>query len=197
MLCDFCGNFYHRHFNSCPQCFAGKTPRGYRRAVACFPYEGSAKELALHLKFHNGRYLAEPMARLILDQGDISENGLYTVLVPVPLSRERYKERGYNQAAELARELSYFTGLELVADALVKVKDTPSQATLSGAQRRGNLAGAFTVKNKAALSGKYIILVDDIITTGSTVHQCAKELKKAGAKGVKALAFCGASRGLS
>ncbi len=190
-LCDLCGNFYPRSFYSCPQCFAAKSPKAYRRATAVFPYEDKAKKLVLDLKFHNGGYLAEPMAKLILTYEDISEGGLYTHLIPVPMSPERFKERQYNQSELLCKEISYLTGLPYLRKTLVKVRDTPSQATLPAEARKSNLKDSFKVEDPQAVAGKYVILVDDVITTGSTAQECAKTLKAAGAAGIKVLAFCG------
>lgn len=192
--CDFCGNFYQKSFDSCPTCFASKTPRAYRKVQACYPYEGEAKALVWDLKFHNCRYLAEPMAKLMAQAGDITENGKYDLIIPVPLSPGRRKEREYNQTELLCKELSHILGVETDFATLIKVKDTPSQASLHPAKRRSNLRDAFGLADTDSLKGRQVILVDDVITTGSTVDQCARVLKRGGASAVKVLAFCGSGR---
>lgn len=192
--CDFCGNFYQNSFDSCPTCFAAKTPKAYKKVQACYPYQGGAKDLVWDLKFHNRRYLAEPMAKLMVNTGDITEKGVYDLMIPVPLTPSRRKEREYNQAELLCTEISHILAIDTDFKTLIKIKDTPSQASLSPAKRRHNLQDAFDIVDNNDLKGRRVILVDDVITTGSTADQCARVLKRAGADSVKVLAFCGSGR---
>lgn len=96
----------------------------------------------------------------------------------------REKERGYNQSALLARELSALLGVPADCHALCKSIDTPAQHALKGAERRGNVFGVFEVPAPESVEGKTILLCDDIKTTGATLDECAKTLKLAGAKEV-------------
>lgn len=109
------------------------------------------------------------------------------VLVPVPLHIRRLRERGYNQALILVRELNKRTGIPYQERALVKIKDTPMQTSLKKRERGKNLKGVFEVKDPEAIQGKAVVLVDDVYTTGATVNECARTLLKAGAKQVAAL----------
>lgn len=111
------------------------------------------------------------------------------VITPTPLHRGRLFTRRYNQAALLAAGLSRATGLACDLMALERLRATPPQKNLSGAARRRNVAGAFAVrKDRAAfVQGRRFILVDDVLTTGSTLSACARALKKAGAARVDAL----------
>lgn len=104
-------------------------------------------------------------------------------LVPVPLSRKKLLKRGYNQAEILAKKISQETGLNLSL-CLIKIKETPDQVGLSYEERLKNLKGAFKIVNEAP---KKIILIDDVKTTGTTLRECAKVLKKAGARKIYAL----------
>ncbi len=120
-------------------------------------------------------------ARVLLDGSD--------VLVPVPLHPRRLRERGYNQAALLARELGRRTGRPHGERVLVRRKDTAPQAGLSAAARRRNVAGAFAVRQKGFIAGRVVTLVDDVLTTGATAYACARALREAGAREVRLLSI--------
>jgi len=109
------------------------------------------------------------------------------VMVPVPLHPARKRERGYNQAELLAGELARRSGLEVVADALVRRRDTRSQTGLSAAGRRQNVRGAFVVRRRGRVAGRVVVLVDDVVTTGATAMACARALSEAGAVEVRLL----------
>jgi len=107
-----------------------------------------------------------------------------SILVPVPMEKQKQKNRGYNQAEELAKELSKIVQAPVVLNNLVKVKETESQIKLSAEQRRKNLKGAFSLKDPEAISGKKVFLIDDVYTTGSTMEECANVLRTARTKSV-------------
>jgi ComF family protein len=112
------------------------------------------------------------------------------VLVPIPLSKKRAQERGYNQAEMLARaivEAGSARIFEINTGVLVKIKDTPAQTTLRRGQRLKNLKGCFAVVDKNAVAGRNIILVDDVTTTGATLKEARKTLKATGAKRILAV----------
>jgi competence protein ComFC len=132
------------------------------------------------LKYKNLRALAAPLAGLMaqyLEKYPLPG----VVLVPVPLHTKRLRERGYNQSALLARELSRRRGLPLVEECLVRIENSLPQARAAGiAERRANVAGAFQCRDRR-FAGKEIILVDDVATTGATLDACAAALLAAGA----------------
>lgn len=103
------------------------------------------------------------------------------MLVPVPLAKRRLKWRGFNQAEELAKNLSINWGLPLLSDCLIKIKKTPAQTDLSEKERKDNMRGAFSVKNAEKIRSKKILLIDDVYTTGATMEEASRALKKAGA----------------
>jgi ComF family protein len=105
-------------------------------------------------------------------------------IVPVPLFSSRLKKRGLNQSQLLARIFFPQAGDALLVDALVRIRNTPPQTTLDGAARRKNLKGAFAVRDPMAIRGRRIFLVDDVLTTGTTVTECGKALLAAGAREV-------------
>jgi ComF family protein len=106
------------------------------------------------------------------------------LLVPVPLSDARRRERGYNQAELIAIALADQTGLAVGACALRRIRETRPQVGLTADQRRTNVAGAFACSEHDAVMGKFVLLVDDVATTGATLRACAEPLKAAGARRV-------------
>jgi ComF family protein len=111
------------------------------------------------------------------------------VLVPVPLHYTRLVMRGFNQSGWLAQAVAAETGRQVAVDALVRTRRTPSQAGLAGRARRRNVSGAFKVRKAgwAAVEGKRVLLVDDVLTTGATLSACTRALKQAGARHVDVL----------
>ncbi len=106
------------------------------------------------------------------------------ILVPVPLHKNKLKQRGFNQAEELGKGLAEFLKIPLVNDALAKTKKTVPQVELDAEARKENIAGAFLCQNRSKIQGKKILLIDDVYTTGSTMEECARALKGTGAKEV-------------
>jgi ComF family protein len=115
----------------------------------------------------------------------VEHSGGEPILVPVPLHRTRLWRRGFNQSVLVARELSRRLGLRSNVLALRRSKRTPPLKGMSPLQRRKAVAGAFRVTDKAAIAGRTIILIDDVLTTGSTAEACARTLKRAGAARVE------------
>ena len=146
---------------------------------------GLLREAVLSFKYRNYRAAAPCLASLMADY--VMSNPVPgNILVPVPLHRKKLRERGYNQAGLLARELGKATGMRVEGKLLVRTRNTPPQARSSQAsQRRDNTAGAFACPQHVA--GLTCILVDDVCTTGSTLWACADALMTAGAASVWAL----------
>jgi ComF family protein len=111
------------------------------------------------------------------------------LLVPVPLHRGRLWQRGFNQSAIVARELSRQTGIQSDASLLRRIRRTPPLKGMSLQQRRRVVAGAFKVDDRSAVHGRTVILVDDVLTTGSTANACARELRRAGAARVEMISW--------
>ncbi len=147
------------------------------------------KDVVHALKYHNFRSLSQPMADLMA--GYLSCNQIPgDILVPVPLHRRRLKERGYNQSELLVRELGKIVGLPVADAVLCRVKDSSPQAkTTSVAERYRNVKGAFVCKDNGEISGRAVIVVDDVCTSGATLEACADVLKTAGAVSVWGLTF--------
>ena len=164
----------------------------FERTVCALDYGFPWTGLITHFKFGGALELASPLAdrlrQAVLDAGVLDE-GQSPLLVPVPLSRQRLAERGFNQAWELARRVARGLRLPARADLLHRAIDNPAQSGLQRAQRLANLRGAFTAAGPtaatAAIQGRRIALVDDVMTTGATVSAAAAALLRAGAASVE------------
>ncbi len=168
----------------CQSCSYEK-PR-YDMARAYCTYEGIGADMAVKLKFSDKTYLAPYMARMlkIAGSGILEKAG---IIAPVPLYHTRKMRRRYNQAALLAQNLAKLTGVEYEPFLLHRVRNTKKQTTLPKNLRMKNMEGAFTVNKN--ITGKKILLVDDVMTTGATINAAAVALKDTGAKKVYGLVF--------
>jgi ComF family protein len=150
-----------------------------KRLITHFKYEPFVKKLSV------------PLSSLIIEHFQLIENNQIlfgnkkdSVLIPIPLEKKKLRWRGFNQAEEIAKEISSFLKVPLFNDILIKKRKTPPQVKLAEKERRENLKGVFYCQNKNKISNKNILLVDDVYTTGSTMKECARVLKKAGSKKV-------------
>jgi len=170
----------------CSECLKNKHSVFYMCRSA-IQYDDYSKKLILDFKFADHLENKHLLVQwLYLAGKDIFETNP-DVILPVPLHYSRLFKRKYNQSAVLAHELSRKTGVLARYNILKKCRYTKPQVNCSGKQRQKNVKDAFVIKNSEFIRGKNIVLVDDVYTTGSTLRECAKILKKAGAKNVSAL----------
>ena len=160
----------------------------FEELMYIFKYEGQIRELILDYKFNEKSYMYKTFVNFLLKNKKIFENiKKYDKIIPVPISKKRYKERGYNQslliAKEISMQISYETNnnikLELVNNCLIKTKNIIEQSKLNKEDRQHNIQGVYTLKNGSILTNKSILLIDDIYTTGSTVNECSRVLQQA------------------
>ena len=177
----------------CPAC-VDKT-YAFDRARSFALYEGALVEAILLLKFEQigplGAWFAERLARVVRGEGDAMAAD---VVVPVPLHREREKERGYNQAALLSRPLAKRLRLPHNAVLLMRTRARPDKRILTLEERWESVRGAFATRPGSQVDNLRVLLVDDVLTTGATLDACARALREAGAKSVLGLTVARAVR---
>jgi ComF family protein len=151
------------------------------RIVAAVDYGFPWDRVVAGLKFHRRLDGATPLAQLLL--GALPSAPAVDLVLPMPLAPQRLRERGYNQAWEIARRVARPLRLPADAHALLRVRDTAHQMDLPEAERAANVRGAFLVEpaRAARLRGRHIALVDDVATTGATAEAAAQALRAAGA----------------
>lgn len=177
-VCPVCGRRTLRP-EICMECKAAAP--AFLKAVSPLVYADGT--VILISKFKNGcGYLKDYFSDLIAAK--IGELGGLDCIVYVPMTDKAIKKRGYNQAELLARGVSERTDIPVIKNALVKTRDTKDQKSLSQKERSVNLQGCFQVKERAAVKGKRVLLIDDVLTTGATSETLSKKLLKAGAASV-------------
>ena len=166
---------------TCGTCLA--TPPSFDAAIACVDYVAPWDRLVTAFKFHAALDLGPVFATAIANAAATSETPLPSLLLPVPLAAARLRERGYNQAWELARRAGRQLGIPTEPSLLLRIRDTSHQLSLHPAARAGNVHGAFAVepRRRGEVAGRSIAIVDDVMTTGSTAAAIASALKQAGA----------------
>ena len=172
-------NFHLQPDNRLEQFFAGRIPFQRIAAFAYFVKEGSIQQIIHELKYNDnpavGQFIGELCGEHIKGSDYISA---IDHLVPIPLHDKRLQERGYNQSLEICKGMSKVLNIPIDATTLVRTVNNKSQTKHSRFERWENVEGIFRLTNKRTFKNKHILLVDDIITTGSTLESCAREVLK-------------------
>lgn len=193
VLCSLCGEkLFGQHQlsrDSGPLCgICRRVAPPFRRAVAFGAYDGELRELIHLLKYQQIRPAARVLAGFIAQSVSGLELSHDLLVIPVPLWPGRRQERGFNQAEEIARcfvrSRGPATSIQLDTTSLVRKRETASQTGLSRHQRRANMRGAFAVVAADRVRGRSVLLLDDVMTTGTTAGECARVLLRAGSKEV-------------
>lgn len=169
--------------DGCSEC--RDEPLGFDCAMRLGPYAGKLRDAVLRIKSWNGEGLAEMLGRILADRlaGRLKTHE-FDLVAPVPLHWRRRLARGYNQASAIGKELAAGMGVKFAPRLLQRIRHTPQQAQPSATARRENVRGAFRINLRASLDHVAVLLVDDVLTTGSTAGEAARTLREAGAKRV-------------
>ena len=181
--CYSCGVAFYSTIQKdlCPKCFVYPPP--FQSAKSVFAYNDYSKRAIERFKFLGCTYSAPIYAKWMVKYCSSIFKAV-DLIVPVPLHISRLRMRKYNQSVLIAKNLSDITKIPINLNSLFRVKKTDSQVGLTKKQRIANVAGAFICRNDAFLD-KRIVIVDDVMTTGSTINACAKEIRKNGSKSIK------------
>lgn len=193
-LCHACHDSLPFNHHACPRCALPLPPHvpstqwcgrcikrqpPFTQTITTLRYEPPVNRLVGMLKFQHKLHLVKPLAGLLIEQlGELHEQP--DLLIPVPLHPLRLRQRGFNQSVEITRILAKHYRLPYDWRICRRIKETKAQSELNEKERRRNLSNAFQVCTK--VNGSHLVLVDDVITTGATVTELSKLLKKAGAK---------------
>jgi ComF family protein len=204
-LCSGCAGDLARNLVCCPRCalplqtsapFCGECLKReplFTTTSAPFVYAQPLDQLMMRLKFGRSLAAGRVLSQLWLQALRESPPARPDLLIPVPLHASRLRERGYNQALELARPLAQALAIPLRHDLLLRTRATPAQANLDAKARRRNLKGAFSIVENAAMPA-HVVVIDDVMTTGATLRECARTLLRAGVARVDVWALARAPR---
>ncbi len=187
-FCRVCGHPLAAD-TGCFNCTARRPAFTHARSLG--PYDGVLLAAIHQFKYRDRPQLAVPLGQALAASARMQAADLnqlrFDALLPVPMHPTRRRLRGYNQSERLARIVASELALPLWTDVLVRTRSTRPQVGLSADARRSNLSGAFALRRPEAVPGKTLLLIDDVITTGSSLHECALVLKASGAKSVYCL----------
>lgn len=195
-FCSLCGRPHRERIGfatagdfPCADC-RGKRPAPYRRVWAACDYSGAIAEAVKLLKFQGKPRLAAPLAEEISRYAEREMDvEAYDAIVPVPLHRVRQRSRGFNQAELIAAQVAPVFMQARLDTSLRRIRPTRTQSRITNpAERRENVRGAFAVEMDRSFKGERVLLLDDVVTTGGTVAECARALLRAGAKTVDVIA---------
>jgi len=177
--CSICFQpFRHKIENAiCPKCLIKKP--NYHKLIAVFKYDDASKKLITKFKYLDQTHLAKFFANLMFDRSKEMLSNI-DFIAPIPLHKLRILKRKYNQSAMLAHEISKITKIKIIPDLLKRTRNTKPQASLNKKLRTKNLIKAFTINSKyeEKIKGKNILLIDDVVTTATTIEECSKVLLK-------------------
>lgn len=184
--CDICG---HTLFDAACRACSGR-PRSFTKAIGVGKYSGVLREAIHAFKYQGARCLADELGDLMYARLS-PKSGIPTsridCIIPMPIHPVRQRLRGYNQSDLLAHRLSHLTGIPVIPRAISRTVKTHPQVDLSREARQTNVKGAFTCADPSPLAGKTVLLIDDVATTSSTIHECSRTILAGGADRVYVL----------
>jgi len=153
--------------------------------IYLFQYDGEIRDAILNFKFNEQSHIYRTFLEFIKNNENIcAQIKKYDIIMPIPISKKRMKQRGYNQSALIAKNIAKMLNIDYKDNILVKIKNNKPQSELGQSERSKNVKGVYKLKGPRKKNKKKILLIDDIFTTGSTANECAKVLKEDNAIGV-------------
>ncbi len=201
--CPFCEKVIDRNEFACKKCTAAipETPMvnyavGGYKCVSPLPYQGIFKDAVRSFKFRGNGVYSKPLAYFLsLCVKEMYNDKTFDVVTCVPMHKNLLKQRGYNQAELLAKECSGYLQIEY-SDLLEKFRENKPQHSIKGKERQRNVRGVYRIFDKNLVKDKNILIIDDIITTGNTLGECARVLTNAGCKSISCAAVCAVTHGV-
>lgn len=175
-VCAYCGMPVHASLSCCADCRVNLHGFLYQRSAGL--YRGHLRSAIARLKYGGQRWLSRPLGRLVAEI--VAPLGHVDAVVPIPLESRHAAKRGFNQAEDLAWEVSRLLSLPMI-NALVRAKKGEHQAALGRSKRWGNISGSMAPRSETDFTRKTVLLVDDVMTTGATLDEAARVLKTMGA----------------
>lgn len=189
-VCGICGKRIFSTSYTCANCLSILkcykeriiiNSKFYDYMINLYEYKGIIKHRICKYKFREAKYISKTFAELASKK--IKELNLkFDIIIPVPISLQRHLERGFNQSELIAKNIAKALNKEIYTNVLIKVRNNKKQSELKANERKNNVKGVYNIKNFYKIDGKTILLIDDIYTTGATINECSKTLKKYGAK---------------
>ncbi len=195
--CPYCGKPMSRHDYACNDCKKNFPKNAYHvfavggySCASPFPYKDSYAKAVKDFKFRNCASHAKQLSvMLVMSILEIFPDEKFDLITCVPMHKNGLKERGYNQAELLARECAEITGIPYI-DTLDKHKENKKQHSIKAHERANNVKGVYKIRDKKLVKDKNILIIDDIITTGNTLGECARMLIINGCKNVSCATMC-------
>ena len=180
-LCNKCKTKLEAEYNFKIDDYTQESKKNFIEHYYFFKYEKLIRSQILSLKFKEKPYIYKTIAYFLENkQKSLEKLKKYDIIVVVPVSKGRFKERGYNQSELIAKEIAKILSIKIEKKIIYKIKEIPPQSTLNKEQREENIKQAYIVKNIKKIKDKKILIFDDIYTTGNTVNECARILIEAG-----------------
>ena len=179
-ICKTCGSPISSGERACGRCTLKPPP--FDTLIGCTYFKGDVRTALHRFKFRNRPDLHSSFSAMLIQR--LEELGCtdFDMVIPIPISKERMAERGYNQSALIAKDIATHFDALYNKEAISRKRHTERQSTLAHNYREANVRGAFSLRNAAGLDGKHVLLVDDIFSTGATMREAARVLSKTGCR---------------
>lgn len=180
-LCNRCKNKLEKEFENKTDNYLEDSEKNFIKHHYFFKYKNLIRSQLLSYKFQEKPYIYKTISSFLENkQKNLEKLKKYDIIIVVPISKKRQKERGYNQSNLLAKEIAKMMSLKIEKNILFKIRNTAPQSSLNKQQREENVKQVYKAKNIEKIKNKKILIFDDIYTTGNTVNECAKTLIEAG-----------------